>query len=150
LDRFQSFSEFWPYYLDEHKNTLCRILHFIGTSIYFGILVACFVATPIAVGIAILCCVILGVLSWRFESEKPAFGAILAMIVFMVVANPWVLSGVYVAYLFAWVGHFFVEKNRPATFTYPYWSLVADFRLWSLMCTGKFWKNTSKKYSQSP
>ena len=33
-------------------------------------------------------------------------------------------------YGFAWVGHFFFEKNRPATFKYPGFSLMGDFRLW--------------------
>lgn len=32
-----------------------------------------------------------------------------------------------IGYGFAWVGHFFVEKNRPATFTYPFYSLAADW-----------------------
>src|SRR6185503_20611147 len=40
-------------------------------------------------------------------------------------------------YSFAWVGHFFVEKNRPATFTYPLWSLAADFVMWKKMLTGQ-------------
>jgi hypothetical protein len=39
-------------------------------------------------------------------------------------------------YSFAWLGHFFVEKNRPATFTYPVWSLRGDFVMWWKMLNG--------------
>jgi hypothetical protein len=40
-------------------------------------------------------------------------------------------------YAFAWVGHFFFEHNKPATFKYPGFSLMGDWRLWWDILTGK-------------
>ncbi len=36
----------------------------------------------------------------------------------------------------AWIGHFFVEKNRPASFKYPLWSLLGDFKMWGKTVRG--------------
>uniref|UniRef100_A0A383VGW2 DUF962 domain-containing protein n=1 Tax=Tetradesmus obliquus TaxID=3088 RepID=A0A383VGW2_TETOB len=47
------------------------------------------------------------------------------------------LSGVLSAYGCAWLGHFFVEKNRPATFKYPLLSLISDFKMYFNIITGR-------------
>jgi hypothetical protein len=47
------------------------------------------------------------------------------------------LVAIAVGYAFAWVGHFFVEHNRPATFKYPLWSFAADWKMWGLALTGR-------------
>ena len=95
--RYKTFADFYPFYLDEHKNQVSRRLHFVGTSIALVILVTAVVTQ-----------------SW------------------------WLLVAALVqGYAFAWVGHFFFERNRPATFKYPAYSLMGDWRLWWEILSGK-------------
>lgn len=95
--QYKTFREFYPYYLSEHTNPICRTLHFIGSWVVLGILVAAFVT-----------------------------GHFL-----------WLLAIPVAGYGFAWVGHFFFEKNRPATFTYPLFSFVGDWVMFFQLLIGK-------------
>jgi hypothetical protein len=63
----------------------------------------------------------------------------IAVVVGFVVSGRWWLFPLAVVpgYAFAWIGHFFVEKNRPATFTYPLWSFLGDWKMLALMLTGR-------------
>lgn len=95
--RFASFAEFYPFYLSEHANPACRRLHFVGTSLVLGCIVAAIVAR-----------------------------------------NGWWLAAAPVAgYGFAWIGHFFFERNRPATFAHPLYSLLGDWVMYRDMLTGR-------------
>lgn len=52
--------------------------------------------------------------------------------------NAWLLLLIpLVGYGFAWIGHYFFEKNKPATFQYPGYSLASDFMLFWDLLTGK-------------
>ena len=95
--RFSTFREFYPFYLAEHSDRVCRRLHFIGTTL------------------------VLVVVLWALWSRQPL----------------WLLLAPVVGYGFAWVGHFAFEKNRPATFTYPVYSLMGDWVMWKDILVGR-------------
>jgi hypothetical protein len=49
----------------------------------------------------------------------------------------WLLAGLVSGYAFAWVGHYFFEHNRPATFSYPFYSFMGDWVMWKDILTGR-------------
>ena len=140
MSRIQSLEEFWPYYLSEHRSPVSRALHFVGTSVFFTSVGASFVLSPVFFPPAFLGMVGLGWYATKLESKKAAFLPMLGMIGLTTAASPMLIpAGIVGAYAMAWVGHFRVEHNRPATFTYPVWSLVCDMRMWTHMVRGRLW-----------
>lgn len=89
VERFETYEEFWPFYVREHSNKLNRTLHVIGTSAALGLLLGATISRK-----------------RRFLFAAPLVG-----------------------YGLAWAGHYLVQKNRPATFKYPLWSLRGDLEM---------------------
>ena len=95
--RYDKFAQFYPYYLSQHQNTMCRRAHFLGTT-----------------------------------------SAIAAVVQYVVSPDPWwLLLAVVSGYGGAWIGHYFYEKNRPASFDHPWYSFCADWVMYWEMLTGK-------------
>jgi hypothetical protein len=49
----------------------------------------------------------------------------------------WLLVALLAGYACAWVGHFFFEKNRPATFQYPLYSFLGDWVMYKDILIGR-------------
>ena len=97
MSAFASFHDFYPYYLNEHRDRRCRRLHFIGSSLVLLI---------------VLYALVSGALAWLWLAPLVGYG-------------------------FAWVGHFVFEKNKPATFRHPLYSLMGDWVMYLDVLRGK-------------
>jgi hypothetical protein len=65
-------------------------------------------------------------------------GALVALVVCLLTLNAWwLLAGLFFGYGCAWVGHFFFEKNRPATFKFPFYSFIGDWVMYADMWRGR-------------
>lgn len=65
-------------------------------------------------------------------------GVVALLLLFFFTGNLMILAALpIVGYSFAWVGHFIFEKNKPATFKHPLYSLLGDFRLFWEILSGK-------------
>ncbi len=63
----------------------------------------------------------------------------LALLIFFIVRGQWYFFPLFfvVGYAFAWFAHFVVEKNKPASFKYPFWSFISDFKMIGYMLIGR-------------
>jgi hypothetical protein len=64
---------------------------------------------------------------------------VIAIAIFAIATQRWMLllAMPLAGYFFAWFGHAFIERNRPATFIHPLWSLISDFRMFFLWISGR-------------
>jgi hypothetical protein len=97
MREYSSFREFYPDYLAEHRDPVCRRLHFTGSALVLATVLVAFVTR-----------------NWWWLAAAPLVG-----------------------YGFAWIGHFFFEHNRPATFHSPLYSLMGDWVMFAQMLTGR-------------
>lgn len=114
-------------------------MHFVGTAGFFAVFGWTAWSQRETFWPYMLAILVLGLVGNLVEPRRNAALVLIAMGVVGVYAEPLLLTGVVWAYGFAWLAHFKIEHNRPATFIYPLWSLLGDFRMWSLMATGKLW-----------
>ena len=94
---FNSLAEFYPHYLQEHSNDICRRLHYAGSLL------------------------ILVLLAYALLTQEWI----------------WLLAVPFAGYGFAWVGHFVFEKNKPAAFKQPLYSLLGDWVMLKDALTGR-------------
>ena len=135
-----TFSSFYPFYLREHAHPTTKLYHAVGTTLV--ILVVLFrqpwsiLSGTLALAVGYVLCDVLQGLSHGFYE-------FVAMIIVFGLSNCITMHSMgllplFIGYGMAWYSHRFIERNQPATFTYPAYSLLGDFCMWYGVVTGKF------------
>ncbi|GLP96732.1 DUF962 domain-containing protein [Paraferrimonas sedimenticola] len=97
MAKFDSFWEFYPYYLSEHKDVRCRALHYVGSTLAL---------------LSLAWVILVGGLGYIWVPLLCGYGP-------------------------AWAGHALFEKNKPATFSYPFYSFCGDWVMFFQAITGR-------------
>jgi len=80
--------------------------------------------------------------AWHYVGTSLA----ILTLIWVILSQRWALLPLafICGYFFAWVSHGAIERNKPATFTYPLWSLSADFKMLFCFLTGKMREELSR------
>jgi len=73
----------------------------------------------------------------RLHFVGTSFGLAALLYALAILDYRWLLAGLAGGYALAWAGHFFFERNRPATFSHPLYSFMGDWVMWKDMLTGR-------------
>ncbi|CAF0768548.1 unnamed protein product [Adineta ricciae] len=129
---YETFEQFYPHYLREHSQQTTRLWHYVGTSLFILYML---------VNPALLFPILAGGLSAYsvmpfFRHLSNGLGEVGVFFIVYLIGGKLITRSykkvflpLLLGYSFAWIGHFFYEHNKPATFIYPTFSLMGDFRM---------------------
>jgi len=148
IDRsFSDFASFWPLYVSQHRAPLTKLLHAVSTSaISLVVMTRYKPVIALRFGLGLISGISLSLCTVDWTASFPNGLPEALLMVFFIIACVRQMAGLgttHVArllaagYLLPWAAHFFIERNRPATFLHPTFSLLGDFKLLGLLLTNQ-------------